>query len=358
MKHSTTTHYEEGSWKEAFHDVYGAILVGAAHPVYFAKDFLHGVVAPLRRVLGKSHETEPLEVDGESNTIKVLGVGYGRTGTYSLTLALDELGFPTLHTQHMYELPEIFDMWTEKVFLPSVESGEVTMGSPDFNVIASNGFTATMDLPMALYFEEVRELYPDCKFILTTREDSEIWFKSWDTLTKSIANPTQFGCIIPGVRKLEYYIRWLFSVVGQDEMFLKAPYPIPSQNKDLAIKSYESHNKRVREVIPSDLLLEYNVNDGWQPLCDFLEVADCPTTPFPKSNSARSVQVQAISAMITPLIVVLFILFYLFSAVFQRVTGRTVVKWITIKRRQVLDYLSGASRGQKRMTRTVHLKAQ
>eukprot|EP00568_Trieres_chinensis_P014428 CAMPEP_0183322228 /NCGR_PEP_ID=MMETSP0160_2-20130417/71070_1 /TAXON_ID=2839 ORGANISM="Odontella Sinensis, Strain Grunow 1884" /NCGR_SAMPLE_ID=MMETSP0160_2 /ASSEMBLY_ACC=CAM_ASM_000250 /LENGTH=94 /DNA_ID=CAMNT_0025489333 /DNA_START=174 /DNA_END=454 /DNA_ORIENTATION=+ len=94
---------------------------------------------------------------------------------------------------------------------------------------------------------------------------------------------------------MDKYFRWLFSVVNRDNKYLTAPYPLPDQSKKDAIGTYEAHNRRVREVIPAEQLLEYSVKQGWKPLCDFLEVENCPTTPFPKSNSARSVQIQAVA---------------------------------------------------------------
>jgi hypothetical protein len=130
---------------------------------------------------------------------------------YSLTLALEELGFPTLHTQHMYETQEILDMWTQKVFLPSIKDGVVSKGNPDFDLIAQYGFQATTDLPTALYFEEISNLYPDCKFILTTRNNSEVWYRSWEIMTHSISQPARVGTFLnlSHVQKIGYYLRFV-----------------------------------------------------------------------------------------------------------------------------------------------------
>jgi len=206
------------------------------------------------------------------------------------------------------------------------------MGSPDFDLIASYGYSGTTDLPMALYYDQIADYYPECKFILTTRENSEVWFRSWDILTKSIVQPARYGSFATTVKKLGYYLRWLFAVINKDNSFLVAPFPLPDQNKERAIASYEEHNRRVREVIPPDRLLEYNVKQGWKPLCDFLEISNCPTHAFPKSNSARAVQVQAISSLIFPLTVTLLIIFSLFSFSFQRLTGKPVLQWLSSDR--------------------------
>jgi hypothetical protein len=98
-------------------------------------------------------------------------------------------------------------MHIEKVFLPSIRAGKVSMGKPDLQMIVSAGFQAMADLPMVLYFEQVLEEFPDCKFILMMRDSSEEWFRSWNLLIKSISRPTSFvGWIIPHVHQLRYYL--------------------------------------------------------------------------------------------------------------------------------------------------------
>ena len=34
---------------------------------------------------------------------------------------------------------------------------------------------------------------------------------------------------------------------------------------------YKDHNENVRAKVPSDRLLVWNVKDGWEPLCKFLD---------------------------------------------------------------------------------------
>jgi hypothetical protein len=236
----------------------------------------------------------------------------------------------------MYEHPQILSMWTNSIFKPSIEAKQTIMGKPDLQLLVEQGYQGTADLPMALYFEQVMEEFPDCKFILTTRENSEVWFRSWDTLTRSITTPTAMGgSFFSSVKQITMYLRWLYSVVNKDESYLWKPFPLPDQDKETAIASYEDHNRRVREKVPKDKLLEYSVKEGWEPLCKFLDIEQCPETPFPRTNSARSVQVQAISAQITPAFGALFIVFGLFAVVFKLLTGMTVVSWVNYKSREL-----------------------
>lgn len=257
------------------------------------------------------------------------------------------------HTQHLYENAEILDHLVDDIFRPSIESNEVIMGEPDFDLLLKAGYTATMDLPFALYFEQVRDAYPDCKFILTVRENSEVWFRSWDVLTRSITKPAFIGgYIFSHARKLELYMRWLFSVVNGDNAFLSAPFPLPPQNKRSAISSYESHNQLVRDSIPPSRLLEYNVRQGWEPLCDFLGIpeGDCPSArgvPFPKSNSARAVTFQGYSAL-SSLMLALFVIFMLFSLGFRRATGMSVLEWCGERRAGFLRFVGRSLERRRR----------
>ena len=56
---------------------------------------------------------------------------------------------------------------------------------------------------------------------------------------------------------------------------------------------FDRHTAAVRAGIPKKRLLEYEVSQGWQPLCEFLGV-DVPDTPFPKVNSREEMQARMI----------------------------------------------------------------
>jgi hypothetical protein len=55
-------------------------------------------------------------------------------------------------------------------------------------------------------------------------------------------------------------------------------------NRSAFVTAYRNHNNRVRQIIPADLLLEFDVREGWEPLCQFLD-KDVPSVPFPHRNA-------------------------------------------------------------------------
>jgi hypothetical protein len=196
-----------------------------------------------------------------------------------------------------YENEEILHMWIKKIVNPAIEKKEPIVGRADIKLIAESGYQAVADLPSCLFYEQILEEFPDCKFILTTRENSEVWFRSWTTLTKSITSSMHLGGILfPTLGHYSNYLRWVYAVVNKDASYLTSTIPKDENIKENAIASYEEHNARVREIIPPAQLLEFSVEDGWEPMCKFLEIEECPTTPFPKTNSARSMRAQSFAA--------------------------------------------------------------
>jgi hypothetical protein len=50
------------------------------------------------------------------------------------------------------------------------------------------------------------------------------------------------------------------------------------------VSHFNRRNDEIREVIPADRLLVYEVKQGWQPLCEFLDLP-VPDKPFPRVNT-------------------------------------------------------------------------
>ena len=99
--------------------------------------------------------------------LEIIGPGFGRTGTNSLKLALEHLGFGPCH--HMFEIfnnPELLADWQ------AAARGE----SVDWNKVFS-GYRSQVDWPGARYWRELVQWFPDAKVILSVRDPDE-WFDS------------------------------------------------------------------------------------------------------------------------------------------------------------------------------------
>ena len=201
-------------------------------------------------------------------SLKVIGAGLGRTGTMSLKLALEQLGFGPCH--HMTELAKRPDRWP--LWEAFFAGDEV-----DWNRVFE-GFQSTVDAPSCFVYQELADSFPEAKVVLTVR-DPDRWFES--TLT-TIAAPgyreklaqTPIGRVTAGMTSYQVRKR-AGSVSNSDAKTL--------QDRDAMIAGFEAHNAEVRAVIAPDRLLEFEVKQGWEPLCRFLDVP-VPDTSFPHAN--------------------------------------------------------------------------
>ena len=59
--------------------------------------------------------------------------------------------------------------------------------------------------------------------------------------------------------------------------------------EDVSVKFYTNWVENVKENVPSDKLLVFDVKEGWKPLCKFLDVP-VPGAPFPWDNDTASMK--------------------------------------------------------------------
>jgi Sulfotransferase domain len=60
------------------------------------------------------------------------------------------------------------------------------------------------------------------------------------------------------------------------------------EDREYAIEVFNRHNEGVKEHVPVDRLLVYEVKDGWEPMCVFLEVGVPEGKPFPHLNDTAA----------------------------------------------------------------------
>lgn len=193
-------------------------------------------------------------------TLKIIGAGVGRTATYSLKTAINQLGLgPCHHMEAVIENMAVqVPLWSAAVD-----------GHPDWSAIYE-GFDSAVDWPTACFFRELSAAYPEAKFILTHRSP-ETWAASFsETIYKLLASKDQAP---PEMHD------WL--VMGQ-RVIGRTGFP-PGLNEVELAERFILHNEAVKAAIPADRLLVYQVKEGWGPLCEFLGVP-APDEPFPRTN--------------------------------------------------------------------------
>lgn len=191
----------------------------------------------------------------------VIGAGFGRTGTLSLKVALEQLGFgPCMHMIPLLQDPET-----------SALISKATEGDIDSLDVALAGHRSTVDWPTAYFWRELADRYPAAKVVLTVR-DPQQWYDSADRTIHAAANAgRESGMLDQDVMGMIDGTVWQGTFDGR------------FADRGHAIKVFEEHNARVRREIPADRLLVFEVAQGWEPLCSFLGVP-VPETPFPRLN--------------------------------------------------------------------------
>ncbi len=193
--------------------------------------------------------------------MKVIGVGVGRTGTYSLKLALERLGFGPCH--HMEEVifnpPLHVPLWTAAL-----------RGRPDWPAIY-RGYASAVDWPTAGFFRELNAVYPAARFVLTHRS-LESWIQSFTATIYKLSTGE-----VPVPPHMTPFLAMAGGVIA------RTGFPIGLDAAGLG-RAFAAHAEAVKATIPSDRLLVYQVKEGWGPLCAFLGVEE-PAEPFPRTNT-------------------------------------------------------------------------
>ncbi|MHB8596876.1 MAG: sulfotransferase family protein [Ktedonobacteraceae bacterium] len=190
--------------------------------------------------------------------LKVIGAGFGRTGTLSTKNALEELGLrPCYHMTELFQKSRVAAQWEA-----------IVAGAPaDWNEVFA-GYQATVDWPACTFYKELMQVYQEAKVLLTVR-DPEKWYESVCS-TIYIVSRQHFPD--------SSHARMLNTLVWEGTFDGKF------EDKDYAIAVFLRHIEEVKQHVPPEKLLVYDVKEGWEPLCAFLGAEVPKDTSFPRLN--------------------------------------------------------------------------
>ncbi|MEU5896793.1 MULTISPECIES: sulfotransferase family protein [unclassified Streptomyces] len=192
--------------------------------------------------------------------MKIIGAGFGRTGTLSVKAALETLGLgPCYHMMTMIEKPEHLRLWN------AICRGE----RADWARIFA-GYQSTVDWPACDHWERLAQEYPDAKVLLTVRDPAR-WYDSFrETLAPVWAAETDD----PEFREYLTLVRHIAAHTFGGRL----------NDRAHAIAVFEEHSRKVRAAIPAERLLVHDVREGWAPLCEFFGRPVPTETEFPHLN--------------------------------------------------------------------------
>lgn len=206
-------------------------------------------------------------------TLKLIGAGFGRTGTTSLKAALEELGFAKCY--HMIEVithPAHVPIWT----------AALASKPPDWQAFFT-GYQATVDWPGCTFYQELMRVYPEAKVLLTVR-NPEKWYDSTRNTIYQLPRS-------PAIRMLRLFLPHLCRFTALNEQLIwQGTFGGKFTDRAHAIAVFQAHIAAVKEYVPAERLLVYDVHEGWEPLCKFLDVPVPPDKPFPRLNDTATMQ--------------------------------------------------------------------
>jgi Sulfotransferase domain len=207
--------------------------------------------------------------------MRLIGAGLPRSGTLSQKVALEVLGLAPCY--HMVNV--LGDLDQALLWRRALE-GERPWGE------LFDGFQATVDWPGSFFWRELADAYPDAKVLLSVR-DSEGWERSmrdtiWgifygDILIRDLSSAR---CRVdPSWRG---YIALMEQMWRQSGLIDSGAQTTSESMRE----AMERFNEQVKDGIDSDRLLVWSVSEGWEPLCEFLELP-VPEIPFPHLNDSQ-----------------------------------------------------------------------
>lgn len=147
---------------------------------------------------------------------------------------------------------------------------------------------AVTDNPCVIFYKELLAAYPDAKVILTERDNVDQWHRSSLTTlvhyAKQMIPATWFARFamkfVPGNPK----VLELTELIVNDAPIFSALWRDYHDDTETAKQMYIDHNAEIRQLVPKENLLVFNVKEGWDPLCEFLK-EKVPEGEFPSRNS-------------------------------------------------------------------------
>jgi len=231
--------------------------------------------------LEHNNNNEPCQIgaqpDEQDQTVmQVFGVGLGRTGTTSLVLALEILGYKAIHDDEHVEITDLEVALEEEV----IDNEEY------WRILGLRGYNATFKGGVIYSGDWIRaHAEHGVKVILTVRDTPDAYVDSWLWAAPfiEILQTAPFcwmktaQLLLPDF--LEEYKEE--TTEGNPDKFL---------DRETLRNVYTNYIKTVQEKVDPEQLLTFNVKEGWEPLCRHLGHPIPEGIPFPHVHTRARLQ--------------------------------------------------------------------
>jgi len=215
----------------------------------------------------------------------LIGAGLPRTGTKSTRAALKQLlGGDIYHMTTLIEERE-----DHRPIWRKIMAGKGT--EEDLKSLLRD-FRGGVDYPVSFYYKEIMEVFPNGKVLLTVRDPVK-WYESVrnsiQKLIKAMTSfPASWVAFLIGKQDIVELVKEMADSIPSCSTMGLGMFSAVENGQETALKFWEEHVNEVKNHVPPDKLLIWEVKEGWGPLCKFLYVPQ-PSTPFPRMNDTAEV---------------------------------------------------------------------
>ena len=208
--------------------------------------------------------------------IILIGCGLPRSGTLTTKTALDILLPGKCH--HIVTAFNHQTQW-QRIIAGKADDQEFQ------NYFIRNNFTAGVDSPVCFEYKRLMKIFPNAKVLLNIRDPEKWAISVQKTILKDVF--LEFpASVFNWLHLFEDYLG-LFPTLLESLYRMKDYNKMVSEvRKDRGEEFYHDWVAEVESYVPPEKLLKFNVAQGWEPLCKFLDLP-IPEESFPRANSSQ-----------------------------------------------------------------------
>ncbi|KAI0160582.1 hypothetical protein GGR57DRAFT_490272 [Xylariaceae sp. FL1272] len=156
----------------------------------------------------------------------------------------------------------------------------------DWDRVFGSEFDIATDLASP-FVDQLIRAYPGAKVVVVQRAFDSWWPSYYSGVVLELFTPVQKTVLwlcdhvlgVPAGPAMHKTILGQFNARNMHEI------------EEHARQTYDEYYRRIREMVPPEKRLEFNLDDGWEPLCAFLG-KDIPSVPFPRENDRQTLYKQ------------------------------------------------------------------
>ncbi|KAF2166446.1 hypothetical protein M409DRAFT_54794 [Zasmidium cellare ATCC 36951] len=231
-------------------------------------------------------DTQTIPSDTTSCGLQVIAAGQWRCATSSLQLAFEQILdpplAPSMHGAYLMPHPEKIHKLNRATREKDKKKRQAILRE------IYTGYNASSDWPGFVFLNDLLDMYPDCKVILNKRKTPESWATSTQTSLAFFSTPLYaLTTLLLPLPRAHHALYTHFKCLAAKR------YGVPATTAGIFSKEcYNRHNQWVHVTCAArgKQVLEWEPEDGWEPLCEFLGREVPKGREFPRMNEGEEIR--------------------------------------------------------------------